>query len=79
MRLAKLQADYNAEQECKAKLQEDIAALRSSCQSQVPRLEKAPASRGGPVPKNGNRTASPQCNYSFHIGFCARRPFNKLW
>lgn len=79
MRLAKLQADYNAEQECKAKLQEDIAALRSSCQSQLPRLEKAPASRGGPVPKNGNRTASPQRNYSFHIGFCARRPFNKLW
>ncbi|XP_077948946.1 kinesin-like protein KIF17 isoform X2 [Gasterosteus aculeatus] len=64
VRLAKLQADYNAEQECKAKLQEDIAALRSSCQSQLPRLEKAPASRGGPVPKNGNRTASPQSSSS---------------
>uniref|UniRef100_A0A3B4F457 Kinesin-like protein n=1 Tax=Pundamilia nyererei TaxID=303518 RepID=A0A3B4F457_9CICH len=40
-RLAKLQAEYNAEQESKAKLQEDIAALRSSYESKLSSLEKA--------------------------------------
>ncbi|CAI5687021.1 unnamed protein product [Oreochromis niloticus] len=51
-RLSKLQAEYNAEQESKAKLQEDIAALRSSYESKLSSLEKAQASRGSSVPKN---------------------------
>uniref|UniRef100_A0A3Q4GTM0 Kinesin-like protein n=1 Tax=Neolamprologus brichardi TaxID=32507 RepID=A0A3Q4GTM0_NEOBR len=50
--LAKLQAEYNAEQESKAKLQEDIAALRSSYESKLSSLEKAQVSRGSSVPKN---------------------------
>ncbi|XP_058486531.1 kinesin-like protein KIF17 isoform X2 [Solea solea] len=53
-RLAKLQAEYNAEQESKAKLQEDIASLRSSYESKVSNLEKAQASRGSTVPMNDN-------------------------
>lgn len=57
-RLAKLQAEYNAEQESKAKLQEDIAALRSSYELKLHHLEKAQASRGSSVTKNGNRNAS---------------------
>lgn len=56
-RLAKLQAEYNAEQESKAKLQEDIAALRSSYESKLSSLEKAQVSRGSSVPKNGNSTS----------------------
>lgn len=56
-RLAKLQAEYNAEQESKAKLQEDIAALRSSYESKLSSLEKAKVSRGSSVPKNGNSTS----------------------
>ena len=54
-RLAKLQAEYNAEQESKAKLQEDIAALRSSYEFKLSDLEKTRASRGSSVTKNGNR------------------------
>ncbi|KAA8593576.1 hypothetical protein FQN60_009692 [Etheostoma spectabile] len=57
-RLAKLQAEYNAEQESKAKLQEDITALRSSYESKLSNLEKARASRGSSVPKNDNRKSS---------------------
>ncbi|XP_035008252.2 kinesin-like protein KIF17 [Hippoglossus stenolepis] len=57
-RLAKLQAEYNAEQEFKAKLQEDIAALRSSYESKVSNLEQARASRGSTVPKNDDRKTS---------------------
>ncbi|XP_031727605.1 kinesin-like protein KIF17 isoform X2 [Anarrhichthys ocellatus] len=60
VRLAKLQAEYNAEQESKAKLQEDIAALRSSCDSKLSNLEKARASRGSSVPKDESRKSSPQ-------------------
>uniref|UniRef100_A0A8P4KK94 Kinesin-like protein n=1 Tax=Dicentrarchus labrax TaxID=13489 RepID=A0A8P4KK94_DICLA len=52
-RLAKLQAEYNAEQESKAKLQEDIAALCSSYESKLSNLEKARTSRGSSVLKNG--------------------------
>lgn len=59
-RLAKLQAEYNAEQEFKAKLQEDIAALRSSYESKLSNLEKARASRGSSVPKNGAGKSSAQ-------------------
>ncbi|XP_026204327.1 kinesin-like protein KIF17 isoform X3 [Anabas testudineus] len=51
-KLAKLQADYNAQQESKAKLQEDIAALRSSYESKLSPLEKTQASRGSSVQKN---------------------------
>ncbi|XP_070697654.1 kinesin-like protein KIF17 [Pempheris klunzingeri] len=57
-RLAKLQAEYNAEQESKAKLQEDIAALHSSYESKLSDLEKARASRGSSVPKNGTAKSS---------------------
>nr|XP_046238614.1 kinesin-like protein KIF17 isoform X2 [Scatophagus argus] len=57
-RLAKLQAEYNAEQESKAKLQEDITALRSSYESKLFDLEKARASRGSSVLKNTNRKSS---------------------
>ena len=45
-RLAKLQAEYNAEQKSKAKLQEDIAYLQSSYEFKLSNLEKAHASRG---------------------------------
>ncbi|XP_029990882.1 kinesin-like protein KIF17 [Sphaeramia orbicularis] len=51
-RLAKLQAEYNAEQQSKVKLQEDIAALRSSYESKLSHLEKARTSRGSSEPKN---------------------------
>ncbi|XP_070758134.1 kinesin-like protein KIF17 isoform X2 [Enoplosus armatus] len=57
-RLAKLQAEYNAEQESKAKLQEDIAALRSSYESKLSNLEKARASRGSSVPKIASVSSS---------------------
>ncbi|XP_042365146.1 kinesin-like protein KIF17 [Plectropomus leopardus] len=57
-RLAKLQAEYNAEQESKAKLQEDITALRSSYETKLYNLEKARASRGSSVPKNESRKSS---------------------
>uniref|UniRef100_A0A3Q3Q2J7 Kinesin-like protein n=1 Tax=Monopterus albus TaxID=43700 RepID=A0A3Q3Q2J7_MONAL len=52
-RLAKLQAEYHAEQESKAKLQEDIAALCSSYESKLSNLEKAGASRRSSDPKKG--------------------------
>nr|XP_029531619.1 kinesin-like protein KIF17 isoform X1 [Oncorhynchus nerka] len=45
-KLARLQAEYNAEQESKAKLQEDIAVLRSSYETKLSSLEKSRASRG---------------------------------
>ncbi|XP_055077992.1 kinesin-like protein KIF17 [Periophthalmus magnuspinnatus] len=51
-RLAKLQAEYNAEQESKAKLQEDIAALRLSYESKLSDLEKAQSTRGSSKPDN---------------------------
>lgn len=54
-RLAKLQAEYNAEQESKAKLQEDIATLRSSFELKLSDLEEARASRGSSITRNGNR------------------------
>uniref|UniRef100_A0A3B4V3N8 Kinesin-like protein n=1 Tax=Seriola dumerili TaxID=41447 RepID=A0A3B4V3N8_SERDU len=57
-RLAKLQAEYNAEQESKAKLQEDIAALRSSYESKLSNLEQARATRGSSVTKNDDRKSS---------------------
>ncbi|XP_030634155.1 kinesin-like protein KIF17 [Chanos chanos] len=46
-KLAKLQADYNAEQQSKAKLQEDITALRTSYEIKLSSLEK---SRGSQTP-----------------------------
>lgn len=51
-KLARLQAEYNAEQESKVKLQEDIAALRTSYETRLSSLERSRASRthtsGGP-------------------------------
>lgn len=64
-RLAKLQADYNAEQQSKAKLQEDIAALRSSYESKLSDLEKARTSRGSAVLKRSNFNEE-QCKNSFN-------------
>lgn len=65
-KLARLQADYNAEQQSRAKLQEDIAVLRSEYKSKL--SEKAPASRGSSVQKNdaGKLSASSkdQCKFT---------------
>ncbi|KAK2874893.1 hypothetical protein Q8A67_022046 [Cirrhinus molitorella] len=51
-KLSRLQAEYNAEQESKVKLQEDIAALRTSYETRLSSLEKSRATRthtaGGP-------------------------------
>lgn len=44
-KLARLQAEYNAEQESKAKLQEDIAALRTSFEIKLSSLERSRVSR----------------------------------
>ncbi|XP_061639585.1 kinesin-like protein KIF17 isoform X4 [Phyllopteryx taeniolatus] len=54
-RLARLRADFSAERESKAKLQEDIAALRSSYDSKLSALEKVTSSRGRSAPTNGFR------------------------
>ncbi|XP_054639405.1 kinesin-like protein KIF17 isoform X2 [Dunckerocampus dactyliophorus] len=51
-RLARLQADFSAEQESKAKLQKDIAVLRSSYETKLSHLEKVKSSRGSSAPKN---------------------------
>ncbi|XP_038147165.1 kinesin-like protein KIF17 [Cyprinodon tularosa] len=51
-KLAKLQAEYNAEQESKAKLQADIAALQRSYESKLSNLERAQTSRGSYDNKN---------------------------
>ncbi|KTF79003.1 hypothetical protein cypCar_00028588 [Cyprinus carpio] len=51
-KLMKLQAEYDAEQESKVRLQEDIAALRTSYETRLSSLERSRASRtrttGGP-------------------------------
>lgn len=52
-KLARLQADYSAEQESKAKLQEDIAALRMSYETKLSSLERAKATR--------ERKLTPRC------------------
>ncbi|KAJ8391173.1 hypothetical protein AAFF_G00096020 [Aldrovandia affinis] len=44
-KLARLQAEYNAEQESKAKLQEDMVTLRTSYESQLSTLERSRPSR----------------------------------
>lgn len=64
-KLAKLQAEYNAEQESRAKLQEDIAALRSSYESTRSDLEKTQTSRGRCVPGNSNKSAYFSCCFLF--------------
>ncbi|KAM3622487.1 uncharacterized protein V6R79_025698 [Siganus canaliculatus] len=56
-KLAKLQAQYHAEQESKAKLQEDIAALRKSYEFKLSDLEKARATRGSSELKNSSGKA----------------------
>ncbi|XP_077429734.1 kinesin-like protein KIF17 isoform X2 [Vanacampus margaritifer] len=57
-RLARLQADFSAERESKAKLQEDIAALRASYNSKLSGLEKIKSSRGRSSPKNAQESSS---------------------
>ncbi|KAM8868774.1 LOW QUALITY PROTEIN: kinesin-like protein KIF17 [Synchiropus picturatus] len=54
-RLAKLQADYDAEQESKVKLQEDMVALRRSFESKLSNLEKTQGSRGSSGATNDHR------------------------
>ncbi|XP_051933072.1 kinesin-like protein KIF17 isoform X4 [Hippocampus zosterae] len=51
-RLAKLQADFSAERESKAKLQQDITTLRASYDSKLSGLEKIKTSRERSTPKN---------------------------
>lgn len=85
-RLAKLQAEYNAEQESKAKLQEDIAALCSAYESKLSHLEKSRASRGSSVLKNGKPSASKkeqgkefvQCLLKSSIKSILQRNLNKI-
>lgn len=55
-KLARLQADYNAEQQSRAKLQEDIAVLRSEYRSKM--SEKVPTSRGSSVLKDVGKLSS---------------------
>ncbi|XP_067101509.1 kinesin-like protein KIF17 [Osmerus mordax] len=45
-KLSRLQAEYSAEQESKAKLQEDITALRCSYETKLAHLEASRATRG---------------------------------
>ena len=45
MKLARLQADYNAEQESKAKLQEAMSVLRTSYETKLSGLVGSRASR----------------------------------
>ncbi|XP_071388112.1 kinesin-like protein KIF17 [Centroberyx affinis] len=59
-KLARLQAEYNAEQESKAKLQEDIAALCCSYESKLSNLENARASRGSSDPTNESSSCTTQ-------------------
>ncbi|XP_027858514.1 kinesin-like protein KIF17 isoform X2 [Xiphophorus couchianus] len=49
-KLAKLQAEYNAEKESKAKLQANIIALQRSYESKLSNLENAKTSRGSSDP-----------------------------
>ncbi|XP_061742175.1 kinesin-like protein KIF17 isoform X2 [Nerophis ophidion] len=51
-RLARLQADFSAEQKSKAMLQEDIAALCYSYQTKLSHLEKVKSSGGRSAPEN---------------------------
>lgn len=55
-KLARLQADYDAEQQSRAKLQEDIATLRSEYKSKM--SEQAPTSRGSSVLKDDGKLSS---------------------
>lgn len=46
-KLARVQADYTAEKQCKVKLQEDITALQSTFESKLARLEEERTQRTG--------------------------------
>ncbi|XP_077385505.1 kinesin-like protein KIF17 isoform X2 [Festucalex cinctus] len=56
-RLARLQADFSAERESKAKLQEDIVALRASYDGKLSGLEKIESSRGRSSPRNASSSS----------------------
>ncbi|KAI4877677.1 hypothetical protein NFI96_021216, partial [Prochilodus magdalenae] len=51
-KLARLQAEYNAEQESKAKLQEDITALRTSYEIKLSSLERSKTSHAPKTAEN---------------------------
>ncbi|XP_036008078.1 kinesin-like protein KIF17 isoform X1 [Fundulus heteroclitus] len=76
-KLAKLRAEYNAEQESKAKLQADITALRCSYESKLSSLEKAQASRGSCGRKNGSVSSSCVALNTDHISLCTTVPPRK--
>lgn len=62
-KLARLQADYHAEQKSRAKLQEDIAFLRSEYKCRI--SEKASTSRGSSVLKDvGKLSSNDQCKFT---------------
>ncbi|MGH0156663.1 UNVERIFIED_CONTAM: hypothetical protein FKN15_038830 [Acipenser sinensis] len=49
-KLARVQADYTAEKQCKVKLQEDITALQSTFESKLARLEEKHTQRTAAAP-----------------------------
>ncbi|XP_058849340.1 kinesin-like protein KIF17 [Acipenser ruthenus] len=49
-KLARVQADYTAEKQCKVKLQEDITALQSTFESKLARLEEKRTQRTAAAP-----------------------------
>uniref|UniRef100_A0A3P8Y0J5 Kinesin-like protein n=1 Tax=Esox lucius TaxID=8010 RepID=A0A3P8Y0J5_ESOLU len=76
VKLAKLQAEYNAEQESNAKLQEDIAVLRSSFENKLSSLKKTRASRGHSTTNAGSeniliKQAIEEESFFMHV-FCSQ-------
>ncbi|XP_077581597.1 kinesin-like protein KIF17 [Stigmatopora nigra] len=58
-RLTRLQADYNAERESKAKLEEDVAALRLSYHAKLSSLEEVKSGRGSSKSNNVSSSGRP--------------------
>ncbi|XP_041128836.1 kinesin-like protein KIF17 isoform X2 [Polyodon spathula] len=59
-KLARVQADYTAEKQCKVKLQEDITALQSTFESKLARLEEKRTQRtAAPVTAEGSSEEDP--------------------
>ncbi|CAL8336807.1 unnamed protein product [Lota lota] len=59
-KLSRLQVEYSAEQQSKAHLQDDIAALRRAYDAQLANLVKTSASRGRSEPTHANATVMSQ-------------------
>ncbi|KAI1890554.1 hypothetical protein AGOR_G00154880 [Albula goreensis] len=58
-KIARLQAEYNAEQESKARLQEDMVTLRTSYESKLSSLEEARPGRAHTLSSGIPRSATP--------------------